>query len=377
MSDSLDFVLKTVERCNLNCSYCYFFNGEDKSFKMKPKFIKRNTVDQLAMFIRNALDSKNFDIQEVSVVLHGGEPTMQPKDDFVYTIEKLKSSVGNTPISFSIQTNATLITDSWIKLFNKYGIRVGVSIDGPPEYHNKYRVDHYGNESSFAVEKGIKLLSSKLDSPIGCLTVINQEFNSKKIYKYLTGLGFESLYFLLPDNNYKIPPSGTIKGYSRYIIDLFDEWVLEDNPKISIRKLKSIMLQLVGKKPLIYGFGKDTSRRIPILAIRSDGTISPTDELMSTDPDSVTKLEANVAFSRLEDVIDAAIFDELYKANSIIPKRCKNYCWYNACGGGNMVSRFSKEKRFDNHSIYCEALSLCSYCCVYDTKRCFTPSYRR
>lgn len=133
-------------------------------------------------------------------------------------------------------------------------------------------------------------------------------------------------------------------------------WVLEDNPKISIRKLKSIMLQLVGRKPLIYGFGKDTSRRIPILAIRSDGTVSPTDELMSTDPDSVTKLEANVAFSRLEEVIDAAIFDELYQANSIIPKRCKNCCWYNACGGGNMVSRFSKEKRFDNHSIYCEAL---------------------
>lgn len=107
MSDSLDFVLKTVERCNLNCSYCYFFNGEDKSFKMRPKFIKRNTVDQLAMFIRNALDSKNFDIREVSIVLHGGEPTMQPKDDFVYTIEKLKASVGNIPILFSIQTNAT------------------------------------------------------------------------------------------------------------------------------------------------------------------------------------------------------------------------------------------------------------------------------
>lgn len=77
---------------------------------------------------------------------------------------------------------------------------------------------------------------------------------------------------------------------------------------------------------------------------------------MSTDPDSVTKIYANVSFSCLEDVVKAKIFEELYQANSILPKKCENCCWYNACGGGNMVSRFSEDKRFDNHSIYCEAL---------------------
>lgn len=356
MGNSLDIVLKTVERCNLNCSYCYFFNGVDQSFKIRPKFIKKSTIDQLGLFIKNALNNKKLNIQQLSIVLHGGEPTMQPKEDFIYTIEKIKSNAGDVPILFSIQTNATLITESWIKLFNKYNIRVGVSIDGPPEYNDKYRLDHYGNQSSSLVEKGVKLLMKHLDSSIGCLTVINPEFDSKNIYQYLISLGFKSLDFLLPDNNYKIPPNNKINTYSSYIINLFDTWVSDDNPEISIRKLKSIMLQLIGQKPLVYGFGKDISRKIPIIAIRSDGTISPTDELMSTDPDSVTKIDANIFSSNIEEVLQAKIFQELYEANVAVPTKCANCCWYNACGGGNIVSRFSEEKRFNNHSIYCDSL---------------------
>jgi uncharacterized protein len=194
-----------------------------------------------------------------------------------------------------------------------------------------------------------------LESPIGCLTVINPEFDSKKIYKYLTDLGFKSLDFLFPDNNYKLLPKYEISSYAKYLIDLFDVWVHENNSAISIRKLKSIMLQLIGKKPLIYGFGINTKKRIPILAVRSDGTIFPTDELMSTDY-SVTQINKNVFTSTIEEVINAKVFEEIHQANLIPPERCLKCCWYNACGGGNIVSRFSEEKRFNNHSVYCEAL---------------------
>jgi hypothetical protein len=85
--------------------------------------------------------------------------------------------------------------------------------------------------------------------------------------------------------------------------DVFNEWVKDDNIEISIRKFKSIMLQLLGKKSLIYGFGTPSTNNIPLLAIRSDGSISPTDELMSTDPETVTLTNKTVFNSTLEEVI--------------------------------------------------------------------------
>jgi uncharacterized protein len=282
---------------------------------------------------------------------------MQPKDDFVYLIETLKRSLNKIELSFSVQTNATLVTKKWIDLFKKYEISVGVSIDGSKKYHDQYRIDHAGNGSYDQVVRGIKLLQEGLSSNIGCLTVINPEFEGKEIYRHLVDLGFRKLDFLLPDNNHDSLPAHDIKKYTKFLVDVFDEWMKDNDQEISIRKFKSIILQLLGKAPLIYGFGRRAEEEsIPILAIRSDGDISPTDELMSTDPESVTFTGKNVRNTELKEVLTYKIFEELKQANNIVPNKCSKCCWYNACGAGNLVSRFSKENRFNNHSVYCDSL---------------------
>jgi uncharacterized protein len=352
---SLDVVLKTAERCNLNCSYCYFFNGLDQTYLKRPKFIKKDTIDHLANFLNCGVE--NLDIKSIHVVLHGGEPLMQPKDDFIYLIETLKRSLDKIELSFSIQTNATLVTNKWVDLLNQYNVGVGVSIDGPQEYHDKYRIDHNGNGSHDQVVRGIHLLQDRLFSNLGCLTVINPDFEGRKIYRHLVDLGFKKLDFLLPDNNHANLPLHDIKKYTKFLVDVFDEWMKDDDADISIRKFKSIILQLLGQAPLIYGFGRSTAKEnIPILAIRSDGDISPTDELMSTDPESVTFTGKNVSNTTLKDILKHKVFDEIKQAHHTIPDKCSKCCWYNACGSGNLVSRYSKENRFNNHSVYCDSL---------------------
>jgi len=114
---------------------------------------------------------QDLNIKKLSIIFHGGEPMMQPMEDFIYLTEKLLQIVPRENLELSIQTNATLVTSKWIDLFNKYKIQVGVSIDGPKEYHDKYRVDHYGNSSHEREERGIKLLQQKLKTPIGFLIV--------------------------------------------------------------------------------------------------------------------------------------------------------------------------------------------------------------
>ncbi|WP_371222740.1 hypothetical protein ACA351_02405 [Orientia tsutsugamushi] len=204
--------------------------------------------------------------------------------------------------------------------------------------------------------KGIRLLQEGLTRKPGCLTVINPEFDGRKIYRHLVDLGFKNIDFLLPDNNYANPPAYKITKYKKFLIEVFDEWTKDNNQEISVRKLKSIILQLLGRKPLIYGFGNgNTTDNIPLLAIRSDGEICPTDELMSTEQDVINLGNKNVCNSMLNEVINHEIFKEIALANQIIPDKCSRCCWYKACGAGNLLGRFSKENRFNNHSIYCEA----------------------
>lgn len=158
---NLQLVLKTVERCNLNCSYCYFFNGLDNSYAAKPKFISTQTIDNIVNFINQGIIE--LGIEEISIVLHGGEPLMQPKHDFIYMIEAFQKI--SASLSFVVQTNATLVTHKWTDLFKLYGVHVGVSIDGPENINDKYRVDHQGNGSYSRVLNGIKLLQDNLSSP--------------------------------------------------------------------------------------------------------------------------------------------------------------------------------------------------------------------
>ena len=93
MGKSLTVIVKTVERCNLNCSYCYFFNGLDKSYKKRPKFISKLTIDNLIMFLDNAI--KIHGVDDLVIGLHGGEPLMQPKSDFIYFVENIPWSIIN------------------------------------------------------------------------------------------------------------------------------------------------------------------------------------------------------------------------------------------------------------------------------------------
>jgi uncharacterized protein len=350
---SLDLILKTVERCNLNCSYCYFFNGLDKSYLKRPKFISRDTIDSLVLFLLDAVE--NYQIDEISLGFHGGEPLMQPKEDFIYIVESIKKSI-TIPVFFTLQTNATLITKKWTKLFSKYQIAVGVSIDGTKETHDKYRVDHYGNGSYDSVVRGINLLKEELGNNFGSLVVVDPVSDPEILLKHLISLGFKSTDFLFPDHTYDNLPKYKIQEYTKFMIKLFDAWVEGDDKEFTIRKFRSMMLQLIGQNSIIYGFGKRKkgSDAGQIISIRSDGEICTTDELLSTDPDTVSKTGFNIKTAKIKDVMSHPIFTELKQALETPPEICSKCLWYNACGGGNLVTRFSKENRFNNRSIYCD-----------------------
>ncbi|MEM2365687.1 MAG: radical SAM protein [Nitrososphaerota archaeon] len=106
--------------CNLKCQYCF----ERNVWESEVSGLKHNP-DAIFSLLENVVRKYNAN----HVCLHGGEPLTLPLNELEYYMHRIR----NMGLSISIQTNGTLITKEHIKLFKKYGVHVGISVDGPPE----------------------------------------------------------------------------------------------------------------------------------------------------------------------------------------------------------------------------------------------------
>lgn len=355
--DHLEVILKTVERCNLNCSYCYFFHGEDQSYKKHPPFISWETIEKVTQFLLEGIEQ--FQIKKLVIDLHGGEPTLQKKAAFDKMCHYFRDQLGGlTNLTLNIQTNATLIDEEWIHLFSKHRVFVGVSIDGPKTIHDRFRLDHKGLGTYDKTIAGIRKLQAayqdkKIES-VGALSVINPNYDAKELYRHLIHeLNFERIDYLLPDHTHHNFGSQNPDDYGRFFLDLLNAWIIDDNPRIHVRILSSALSMLLGGQTYLKGFGP-TSHTIEAITISSNGDLSPDDTLRSGIPHLMNK--SNIASTTLAAFFATPQMQEVIKASQASPDACKSCCWENVCGGNALISRYSHENGFNNPSVYCSGL---------------------
>jgi uncharacterized protein len=358
MSKELTLIIKTVERCNINCKYCYFFNSIDKSYETHPPYILPKTIDHIAKFIYNAINC--FDIDSIIICFHGGEPMMQKQDDFENMCSILSATVkSKAHIYFSIQTNGMLITEKWVNIFLKYDVQIGISLDGPEKYNDKDRIDNRGKGTYHRVVRNIEYYNQQAHQhkPLSILCVINPEHDPCLIYKHFTeNLGINRIDFLLLDNNYNHLPSASPDKYGKYLCSIFKQWK-KSPAKVYVRFITSILQVFLNNNSLIYGTGPTDFNCLPLLTIASNGNISPVDELRTADP-ALMETKLNVKSHSLSDCINHSNFQYIKNAEGHIPKLCQPCCWSNVCHGGALVNRYSDKNKFDNPSIYCDGLKL-------------------
>ena len=354
--------LKIVERCNLNCTYCYFFNGEDQSYQSHPKHLAKEQALKIAHFLQQACSDLN--ITELSFIFHGGEPLIYPKAHFDWMCSLFSETFPSTiTIRYSIQTNGTLITKEWAQLLLKHHVGVGISLDGPEIYNDKYRIDHKNSGSYKSVISGLKNLKKEFknkSSAIGALCVINPEFSAGVIYKHLAkDLNLKSLDFILPDYNYDNPPPFTPEQYGKYLIALFYSWINdEEEEETQVRFMSSNIGRFFGFSSLLYGVGKvGCDQLLPLITLSSNGDLAPLDELRTTDP-TFREHRKNINNISLKDFFNLNLFDAINQASATLPKKCLDCCWSEICEGGGLVNRYSTKNKFDNPSIYCDGLML-------------------
>ena len=239
--------------CNLDCAYCFYLSKE----KLYPGSQFRMSDDVLEQHVRQLLDSQHG--HHVSLAWQGGEPTLMGIEFFQRAIryaEQYRQPHQN--IEYSIQTNGILLDDEWGVFLKENNFLVGISLDGPPELHNKYRVDKGGQPTHAHVLKGLNFLKNhEVDFNILCtVNAVNSKF-PLKVYRYFRDeIGAQFIQFIpiverQNDTGYQEGNTVTDRSvepeqWGRFLVEIFDEWVQHDVGKIFIPTFESALANWLG-----------------------------------------------------------------------------------------------------------------------------------
>jgi uncharacterized protein len=348
-------ILKVSSRCNLNCSYCYVYNSADQRWRSQPTFMQIDVVAATAYRILQYAETHG--LERFSIVLHGGEPLLLGHDRLD---ECLKTLVGElTPrlqLSIGLQTNGTLLDKRFIDIFRKHRIRIGLSIDGPPEWQDRHRVDHRGGGSAVAVEKALNLLVRAPDVFSGALCVVDLNNNPLDVYNYLVDAEIPSLDFLLPDANHTVlPPSVRVpldaERYAEWLRPIFLRWYdAPDRPAIKL--FTSVMRLLLGFRETVDSLGGGSGG---YLVVEANGDIEGLDSLKSC-YEGATQTGLTVLEHTFDEAAQAPVlrFGTLGAAG--LCAECQSCQYVQVCGGGYVINRYRSGEGFVNPSIYCSGL---------------------
>jgi len=254
--------------CNLDCEYCFYLQKkalfpESKNFRM--------TDSVLENFTRKYIEAQPMGTQKIDFAWQGGEPTLMGVDFFRKAIGYQRTSArpGMT-ITNSLQTNGTLLDDEWGKFLHDQGFLVGLSIDGPEEIHNKFRLDKKGRGSFREVMHGLEMLQ-KHSVEFNTLTVV-QSHNSQyplEVYDFLKDCGstfFQFIPIVEPDPNdtvtYRsVPP----ERYGSFLNGVFDRWLEQsDVGEIFVQDFDLLLSQVMGMPATLCVHAETCGRSVAI-----------------------------------------------------------------------------------------------------------------
>jgi serine-type anaerobic sulfatase-maturating enzyme len=258
--------------CNLDCEYCFFLSKEElypgSGFRMPPE-VHEAYIQQLLGAQRG--------VDEVVVAFQGGEPTLMGVDFFRRTLElEAKYAGPGQKVLNTLQTNATLIDDEWASFLAEHHFLVGVSIDGPREMHDAYRVDKGGKPTFDRVLAGLETLQ-RHGVEWNALTTVNAANGDygRDVYRFLRddlGARFIQLIPIVERVTADLLVQaeagwGSRRGerplyqqrgdlvtrrsvgaeqYGRFLIDMFEEWGRHDVGDVFVQMFDTALAHWLG-----------------------------------------------------------------------------------------------------------------------------------
>lgn len=249
--------------CNMACDYCYYLE-KSHLYDNLPRQVMTDAL--LERFTKEYIQAQTMN--DVLFTWHGGETLMRPLSFYRKALEYQRKYAGGKRIDNCIQTNGTMLTDEWCRFLKENNWLVGVSIDGPREFHDEYRRMRGGQPSFNKVMKGIRLLQ-KYGVEWNAMAVVN-DFNGDyplEFYHFFKDIGCHYIQFapiverILPhadgrhlaDLNDKEAPladfSVSTEQWGQFLCRLFDEWVCHDVGNYYIQLFDATLANWMGVQP--------------------------------------------------------------------------------------------------------------------------------
>ncbi|KKG29962.1 anaerobic sulfatase maturase [Methanosarcina mazei] len=242
--------------CNLACTYCFFLEKE----LLYPGSRFRMSDEILENYIRQLIAAHNS--PQVTVAWQGGEPTLMGIDFYRRAVE-LQEKYRKPGMTFenTMQTNGTLLDDEWCRFFKENNFLIGISIDGPRELHDAYRVDKKGGGSFDRVMKGLRLLQ-KHGVEYNVLTTVNR-VNADyplEVYRFLRDeAGTDWIQFIpvierINDEGRTLYQQGDRvsdrsvqpEQFGGFLSRIFDEWVRNDVGRVFVQTFEASARRWLG-----------------------------------------------------------------------------------------------------------------------------------
>jgi uncharacterized protein len=223
--------------CNLDCHYCYYLKKEhlypkDESFRMPDEILEEYIVQHI--------DASPGTVIRFS--WHGGEPTLLGLDYFrkIVALQR-KHQPPNRRIVNGIQTNGTLLDEDWCRFFAAEGFAVGISLDGPREMHDRYRVTKDQKPTHNQTMRGYKLLQKhQVYTDILCVVNAHNAQFPLQIYRFFKQINAKYINFLpmveqQPDAKGGVSHTSVpAEAWGTFLCTIFDEWRDHDIGKVKV-----------------------------------------------------------------------------------------------------------------------------------------------
>jgi len=254
--------------CNLDCAYCFYL---EKQALFGPNEQYRMSDEVLSSFIANYISNQPTPV--VEFVWQGGEPTLLGIDFFKRVVELQKPYTGRKTITNALQTNGTLLNDEFCSFLKEQNFMVGISLDGPQDIHDRYRVDRAGKGTFDRVVRGLRLLQ-KHGVEYNVLASVARETARRPldVYNFLKDEGVEFIQFApiverLPDEKsrkhglrlagpaalYREEPQAEVtpwtvipEDYGDFLIAVYEEWVRNDVGRVFIMNFEWALNAWIG-----------------------------------------------------------------------------------------------------------------------------------
>jgi len=333
--------------CNLDCRYCFYKCrspeiGQGRQ-RMTDSVLERLVADYLKLRF-----------EQSSFAWQGGEPMLMGLDFYKRVVE-LQKQYGSTGqlVSNALQTNAVLLDEKWCRFFQENQFLVGISIDGPKEFHDYYRVDHSGAGTFDKVLGAIKLCKEQ-KVEFNVLVLINNlnAGHPDKLFDFFLDLGIRYLQFIPCVE--RDPATGQIADFSvapamygAFLCRLFDRWYESGPTKISIRDFDSVLSYCLTRHHTICTFSRQCSQYI---VVEHNGDCFPCDFFVKPE----WRL-GNILDTPVEKLAASSKKRDFARAKQKLCNKCLLCSHLALCRGGCMKDKNALDTNWNTETYFCES----------------------